>query len=219
MRSLFDKRSDFVMGMSLAELFLLLLFCFMLVVNARSEHEPANLSSLNRTALVALLERTQAEQAALADTIKALQKELARSRDVIAYLREWTGAPEVTVPLVQRTLERKILEGKRGAPACADINTLLQVQSSNGTRTVRLLTVDEELAQALTAAGLQLTANQLLGPAELDLFLRTTLQFENAQGCRYDYSFTYATAEDYQWCREHFERYFYPAGLGRRSLP
>jgi len=202
------RRGDLVLGMSLAEIVLLLLFAFFIVEVAIRE----NLGGQDpRIAIAALQEENARLRQQLSELEKKaddLAKRLKESERLVQELAKIIGCK----PEDPASCKRMVETLKRGHPACADNNTLVEVISRDGSLDLTLLTEDKDLSEYLTRSGLSVRHGQQIAPNDVDAFLRQLWDFQNRpdKTCRFDYRLKYLSDGDYKRARQRFERYMYP---------
>lgn len=208
------RRGDLILGMSLAEVVLFLLFCFFVVEvldrEASGGQDPEALIAALREENVQLHERI----AGLEKRLGELDRRLKERDLLLEELRRMTGAQGDDLP----SFRRAITALKRGFPACAEDNTLVEVIARDGVLRVVVLTTGSKLAAYLADAGLAFQSGQeLRSESEIDVFLRRVWSFETRRGeeCRFDYRLRYRSASDYHSAREKIERYLYPERIAR----
>lgn len=205
-----ESRADFVLGMSLTEVILLLMFAVMLVYAAEKEQGGGQDPSLTVAALKAERDELRAKIAEAQATIKRLQEERRKQELLLEELKRMVGAPSAGA---QDILER-IAFLKRGYPVCQKNNTLIEVQMRQGRLLFKIIesppaTMPGDAATPLVR-GFETADPREIQPAIVRLF-----QYEKSSKCRFDYRLIYTTDTDYRMAREKFERYFYPEKIFR----
>lgn len=206
-----SKRSDLVLGLSLAEAFLLLIFAVLLVSAGTPGVDP-NLEIRRLKDELAKLEGRLATLKAERDHLLAENEE---QKLIIEQLKKMAGT------LGYRPAELKDPEKfkefvealRRGHPKCnRDDNLAIQVVADRGLISVTVLS-DQFLRELSSEIPSSLKPRVLTALAAIDQFLHAVKQHEDAAAppCRYDYRLYYRTSDDYHFAREKFERpYFYP---------
>jgi hypothetical protein len=202
-----DSRSGWVLGLSLVEVMLLLVFAAMMVyvtdtVEGRGQDmqqivdEPQHLDVGLQTRLDAATEKNN-----------DLEKQL---NEMTLFMNELTlmmGAKGSTKEGFQEAIESL----KRGYALCQkNSNTLIEVSIQNGV----------EIVQVIGDIPSDLRANLVKGDQTSDLdqivpFLQDVYQYEKDQSCRFNYRLKYATDNDYRKGREGYEKYLYPEKMIR----
>jgi hypothetical protein len=110
----------------------------------------------------------------------------------------------------------------RGAPKCVPDNVLVDLSVINGTVSGRLATRDQDVANWFRDHGLSPDADwdgsqvDRLFTAVREWYASRRTAAGDGTGraleCRFDYRFTYKSAEDFRKAKKTFEAYFYPAG-------
>lgn len=203
------RRSDFVLGMSLAELILLLLFAVFMAQVLRGEVLGGADPTLE-------IEKLREENAALRSRLASLEAKVqelerdVRAKDaLIEQLRRMTGSQGSTLDDFKRALTTL----KRGLPTCLENNTLVEASVKNRTMEVIILLDDAELRRFFEQHRLPLAKGMTLREnPEIDAFLAVVWRYETRKGqvCRFDYRMKYVTPEDYYLGRERLEKFFYP---------
>ena len=205
--------SDLVIGMTLAEIFLLLLIVGWYGSRLETEAKGAG------------PERPYAE---IARELEAAKKQLEsslieaeaqrRRNDQMQRILDWIaktinfGAPIDSVDTAGKAIERARNEARRGKPSCQSSNVIVDVVSDNDVLKVTLL-------QSFPGSSGSYNRGLVIGSAsELDRFLSFvesyyTQKSGDGQDCRFDYSASWRTDSDYRTVRQTFESYFYPAGI------
>ena len=213
-------RTDLVISMTLAEMFLLLLFVvWYSVTRSASDSRPEMWKALAE-------ERQQ--------KVQQLQNQLVEKDGKIAELeikiKWWRENFNADLPQSTKDLETilKSPKGKevlsdigRGYPRCDNQNVLIHASVVRGTMSIELLTKSPQLIEWSAKSGVAIPPPRtiLSGSDQVRSFLSTVDVFYTSRlggsRCRFDYSLTYETKEDYYDGRETFERSFYPAGISR----
>lgn len=213
MASTSPLKTDLIIGMTLAEVFLLVLFLVWYSQGPGSGPD---------WRLVA--EKHQARIGELEQELKAKKEEIRRLQMARDWWRKNFGMdpPASEVELIDALGTEKGGEIRRdmarGFPRCDANNVLVEVAIQHGGTELRV----QESAPTIRkwAKSINRTippvTQALKTPEEIRSFLEVVKNFYNrpdAKPCRYDYRLRYATKEDYYDGREKFEKYFYPAGL------
>jgi len=202
-----SQRSEFVLGLSLAEIILLLLFGILLVDVLNSVSTGGQDPYLQIASLQEKVSKLQEENSGLKSQLAALTKELQETKDRLEQVRQMIGAAGTT----EQDVATAIQNIKRGHPVCAKDNTLLQVRIIKGELGVQFLTRNQELDTVLAAHHLVSGPGVPITNAKLDSFLKTLFAYEQNKRCRFDYRLYYFSNDDYHFAREvKFERYLYP---------
>jgi hypothetical protein len=201
-----ESRSQWVFGLSLVQVVLLL--CFGAVILYGTEHvevsgqEPPAVggeaavqqasrdAGLNAAAKTTELEQRIAEMTLFMDDVKLM-----------------VGAKNASKEGFQEAVDTL----KRGYALCQkDDNTLIEARIQNGAETVHVI---GELPA-------DLTANLAKGDQTSDLeqivsFVQDVYEYEKDHKCRFNYRLKYATDNDYRKGRDGYEKYFYPEKIVR----
>lgn len=199
--------------MTLAELFLLILF---VVWYSRGSGAGPNWKE------IAKQRETQLKQKE--DQIADLKRTLIRLEDANKWWQENFG---VDIPRSQQELA-KVLESKegeafrqdmaRGFARCTTDNLILQASVVNGSIEVKLRSPVSSIAQSQEWPTPPMPGSTLSSRTELDRLMNGISIYykqHSASPCRFDYSMSYATKEDYYDGRVLFEALLYPAGIKR----
>ena len=212
-------RSDLVIGMTLAEFFLLLLFVIWWyhAKMARAGEEP----------LTVQLQVLQAENAALQIRVKSQEQRIAqleaqlRDREArLEALRAMLGSTGTDTTSMREAFNRQLQTAvdivRRGAPKCLEKNTLLAASVRHGEVVVTILSADPGVLAQLRQYG---AGDIQPGTVyrewwQISGVLRAVQRYygHNPE-CRFDYRLSYNTAEDYKLGRTQFEGHFYPERL------
>ena len=212
-------RTDLVISMTLAEIFLLLLFVVWYGHTAILRQDP--------------VARMKERLAVLETENERINKELKRANDQIAELRsqvdlwrKYTGLenPPKAEPLAQSRNENSKAPAKqgsgRGKPKCQENNVVVSASAVHGHFSVAWLAQSPELSRFLADSGRPQpnVGSPLTDRKTIQAFLDGVAAYyssKKANECRFDYRLTFASKEDYFDGREYFEHYFSPSGRSR----
>jgi len=200
------RASDFVIGMTLAEVFLLLLFLIWWAVAA----ERAAIAGTDGTISAAVLAQQVAE---LTTQNKRLNERVEKLQTDLEALRVMYGAASTSPDDIIKGVQIRVRDARRGAPRCVeDSNTLIEADVVDGITTVRLaLTADPTTLASLGDSAVTFRAGQELRDNDIDRFLaRVAIFYAAHHQCRFDYALNYRTDSDYRIARTTLEQYFYP---------
>lgn len=189
-----EPGSDWVLGLSLVQVILLLVFAVM-IINVTDNVEGGGQGVEGTKAL-------QASFDAATEKNTQLEKQL---RDMTLFVDELRLMVDAKV-LSKEGFQEAIESLRRGYPLChKDNNTLIEASIENGVETV----------QVIGEIPSDLEVNLVKGDqtSDLDLivsFIQDVYQYEKEHKCRFNYRLRYATDNDYRKAREGFEKYFYP---------
>lgn len=206
-----SERTDLVISMTLAEIFLLLLFVIWF------GYSQILGSPDDRARLLERAKRLEQEN-------ESLQAELRETNSQIDALKKRLEAWRIITGFDQPPSSTGWDEFKeevcREMPKCADENVLVAAEILNGCLTMSVVENCPELRSWVTTQGYSYpTIGSAICSRDSILdFLERVREFysesKSAGGeCRFDYALTYRTKEDYFDGRELFERYFYPAKI------
>ena len=209
------EKSDLVINMTLAEIFLLLLFVVWYGYTDILNPDP--------------YARIKEQIVRLEKENKELKKKLREANDQIADLQRrldlWHQLTGFEIPPSLSELIEWRKEACRSFPKCDENNILVHVSVIRGRISMVWLTESPELSQWLSKK--RLPKPQIGVPITDQRIIRTLLKgvrdyysyrkATNGTECRFDYRLTYESKEDYYDGRELFEHYFYPAGIVRTN--
>ena len=216
--------SELVISMTLAELFLLILFVVWYGVKPPPPPPPPRPEAALRAEIVKLERETSRLQTDLADRERRLEywrrtfnRDLPGSDPEVweAFLEYLDSHPEKAKTLVAYL-------GRDNPPCLPEPrgNTLLYVEVIDGRTQVEVLREPVKLNETLRASGVApiIKGQVVTDPDRIDALLAastksTILRNGKAVACRFDYSLTYGSDEDYRRARTKFEKYLYPARL------
>lgn len=208
------ERTDLVISMTLAEIFLLILFVVWQGYSAILDKPDEN------ALLKEQLNRFQNSNEKLSKELEQAQNEKA---DLQRRLDIWRKLTDLDNPPSSSEFEEWKKEICRSNPECEKNNNIL-VQASvvRGQISMKLLVQSPRLSEWFSNKGYplpQVNAN-ITDLNTIKTFLDRVRDFYSNTNvketqCRFDYRLTYESKDDYYDGRELFERYFYPAGLSR----
>lgn len=211
------ERTDLVINMTLAEIFLLLLFVVW-YGHTSIIGPPDELARLKEQ--VARLEKEN----------QTLTNDLRDARNQISDLKErldwWRREFPTIVDLELKTpLGVASKEAGRGFRRCQDDNVLIHASMIRGRLSIIWVADSPSLSDWFSRSGRpRLIFNRHITDKNEILSILAGIRDyyqtvkENAPECRFDYRLTYETKEDYYDGRELFERYLYPAGINRTRV-
>ena len=202
------ERTDLVINMTLAEIFLLLLFA---VWYSRTSINDPDIKAHLEEKLVRIEKENQIlknDLSSVKNQISDLQKRLNWWRTIFPRVDEFTSEGNA-----------RSQAGRGFAECLEDDNTLIHAYVINGkismvcdTASGNFLEWLENSHRTRPKFGVRITNRD-----EINAFLTIVRDYyqyrELSTECRFDYQLTYVTKEDYYDGRELFERYFYPAGI------
>jgi len=213
--------------MTLAELFLLILFVVWYGVSPPPPPPPGP-DEVGRLRLE--IEKLAREKSSLQTKLDDIQLRLEYWRRT--FNRDLPGSDQdmreaILVYFNSHPGEAKTLLAELGrdyAPCLPEPrgNTLLYVEAINGNTRVEVLREPAELNEALRSSGVApiIRGQVITEPDRIDALLvsstkSTISRNGKVSSCRFDYSLSYGSAEDYLRARTKFEKYLYPARLIR----
>ena len=208
-------RSELIIGITLAETFLLLLF----VVWYGFSPEQGNSE----------IARLKDEVARLNKQIDGLKVQLKADQIRIDDLAEDRRILLIILGLDPKTFDpkaagaRKAIEDAckrlgQGLPKCELENVLIEASVVHGQTSMKVLLTSASLSAFMTSLGHHYPAVgvSITDPSIIQQFLDDVARYHPSSGveggeCRFDYRLRWATSDDYLYGRERFERFFYPA--------
>jgi hypothetical protein len=201
------SQSDWIFGLSLVQVMLLLFFAAMLVsvaengeVRGQEAHQGAKETSAQGAGLQARLD-------AATEKNTALDKRLDEMALLVDEVKLMAGAKAPSKEAFQEAIDSL----KRGYSFCQkDDNTLIEASIQNGAETI----------QVIAEIPSDLTVNLAKGDQTSDLdqivsFIQDVYEYEKDHKCRFNYRLKYATDNDYRKGRDGYEKYFYPEKIMR----
>ncbi len=203
-----------VINMTLAEIFLLLLFVVW----------------YGHTPITAPGARLKEEVDRLQKENQALKNNLRDAKDEIYDLKQrldWWRRVSPTIVSLELNTPPEVARGEmgRGFRRCQDNNVLIRASVIRGQQAIAWITESPQLVEWIKISGRTLPrfGVWLSHPQEIDSFLALIRDYYQNQRqigaeCRFDYQLTYETKEDYYDGRERFEKLFYPSGVSRLQM-
>lgn len=202
-----EARSDWVFGLSLVQVMLLLGFAVMIIYVTDSVEgggqESHQVVEEPRTQDSGLQARLDAE----AQKNNRLEKQLGDMTLLVDELKLMVGARVPSREAFQEAIESL----KRGYALCQkDNNTLIEASIQNGVETVQVIgEIPSDLEVGL------LKGDQTSDLDQIVSFVQDVYQYEKDHKCRFNYRLKYGTDNDYRKAREAYEKYFYPEKITR----
>jgi hypothetical protein len=202
-----EPRSGWVLGLSLVEVMLLLVFAALIVyvtdnVEGRG-HEPRQSVREPKSLDPALQARLDMATSKSDD----LEGQLNDMTLFVNELKLMVGAKVSTKEGFQEAIENL----KRGYSLCQkNNNTLIEASVQNGAETLQVIgDIPSDLIVNLAKGDQTSDLDQIVS------FIQDVYQYEKDHSCRFNYRLKYATDNDYRKAREGFEKYFYPEKMIR----
>jgi hypothetical protein len=202
-----EPRSDLVLGLSLIQVMLLLVFAVMIIDVTDSVEgggqESHQVVEDTRTQDAGLQTRLDAE----ADKNHHLEKQLGNMTLLVDELKLMVGAKVPSREAFQEAVESL----KRGYALCQkESNTLIEASVHNGLEAVQVIgEIPSDLEVSL------LKGDQTSDLDQIVSFVQDVYQYEKEHKCRFNYRLKYGTDNDYRKAREAYEKYFYPEKITR----
>jgi hypothetical protein len=202
-----EARSDWVFGLSLVQVMLLLGFAVMIIYVTDSVEgggqESHQVVEEPRAQDAGLQVRLDAE----AEKNNRLGKQLGDMTLLVEELKLMVGAKVSSREAFQEAIESL----KRGYALCQkDNNTLIEVSVHNGVEAVHVIgEIPSDLEVSL------LNGDQTSDLDQIVSFVQDVYQYEKDHKCRFNYRLKYGTDNDYRKAREAYEKYFYPEKITR----
>lgn len=199
------RRQDLIIGMSLAEIFLLLL----LIVwwSSRLETDAAGGATVENINLKAENQRLTKRVTELETALNVAQARIKEVEDILEFVRNMVQASSATKEKLEDAYKKRLQDAKRGFPKCREANTLIEVRAADGEFAVVMLDDLDRFKKG----------QSILGESALVLLLQRAR--EASGQCRFDYRLTYGSKADYHDARELFEKYFYPERMVKLGGP
>jgi hypothetical protein len=194
-------RSDWVFGLSLVQVILLLVFGATLIYVSQNDdvsgQQPANSSEMNHPSV-----SLQARLDAATERNTALEQELGDMSELVDELKLQVGAKVPSKEGFREAIETL----KRGYALCQkDDNTLIEATIRQGAENVQVIgEIPSDLFVSLAKGDSTSDLDQIVS------FIQDVYEYEKDHKCRFNYRLKYATDNDYRKAREGYEKYFYP---------
>ena len=195
------SQSDWVFGLSLVQVMLLLVFAAMLIsVTENGEVRGQEETSAQGASLQARLD-------AATEKSNALEKRLGDMALLVDEVKLMTGAKAPSKEAFQEAIDSV----KRGYSLCQkDDNTLIEASIQNGVETVHVIgEIPSDLMVNLVKGDQTADLDQIVS------FIQDVYEYEKDHKCRFNYRLKYATDNDYRKGRDGYEKYFYPEKILR----
>ena len=202
-----ERRWDRVLGLSLVQVMLLLVFAVILMyvadnVEGRGKELRQGVEETNaqREGLLSRLETATEKN-------EKLEKQLGAMTGLVDELTVMVGAKVSSKEGFREAIDTL----KRGYALCQkDDNTLIEATIDHGA----------ENLQVIGEIPPDLFVNLAKGDGTSDLeqivsFIQDVYDYEKDHKCRFNYRLKYATDNDYRKAREGYEKYFYPEKIAR----
>ena len=202
-----ESRSDWVFGLSLVQVMLLLFFAVLIIyvtdnveVRGQESHKGVGETKLHDSNLQARLD-------AATEKNDELEKQLGDSTQLVDELKFMIGAKNPSKEGFQEAIESL----KRGYSLCQkDDNTLIEARILNGAEAVQVIgEIPSDLAVNLVKGDQTSDLDQIVS------FIQDVYEYEKDHKCRFNYRLRYTTDNDYRKAREGYEKYFYPERIMR----
>jgi hypothetical protein len=205
--------TELVIGMTLAEIFLLLLIVGW--YGAKLESETDGESPDPRSEISALekeLEAAKREVQQLQVEVKQLRRTLNEYEAVLDWLGKHLAAatPLRDVSSVETAVKAFVANLNRGKPVCEADNILVDISLDSDRFTGRL-------RRRFTAGGNSYDEGQVLGDHDVEQFLSSLRAYyaerrSAGRECAFDYTLTWRNDRDFRIGKKRFETLLFPAG-------
>lgn len=206
-------RSDLVVSMTIAEMFLLLVF-MVWYVSTSENNSPGQIGVL------------QAENARLKQENDSLERAFRRLKaekdEFEKALKFWQTRFGIYPPATEVELQNAMREMGRGKPKCQDQNLVVKARVVDDVISAEILS-PLLVPQQISAVGANAytVGTVIRTDDEIERLFRTVHVIEasggpSGGGCRFDYRLEYGTYKDYYVGRERFEAAFYAAAKPKR---
>ena len=195
------SQSDWVFGLSLVQVMLLLVFAAMLIsVTENGEVRGQEETGAQGAGLQARLD-------AATEKSNALEKRLGDMALLVDEVKLMVGAKAPSKEAFQEAIDSV----KRGYSLCQkDDNTLIEASIQNGVETVHVIgEIPSDLMVNLVKGDQTADLDQIVS------FIQDVYDYEKDHKCRFNYRLKYATDNDYRKGRDGYEKYFYPEKIMR----
>ena len=195
------SQSDWVFGLSLVQVMLLLVFAAMLIsVTENGEVRGQEETGAQGAGLQARLD-------AATEKSNALEKRLGDMALLVDEVKLMTGAKAPSKEAFQEAIDSV----KRGYSLCQkDDKTLIEASIQNGVETVHVIgEIPSDLMVNLVKGDQTADLDQIVS------FIQDVYEYEKDHKCRFNYRLKYATDNDYRKGRDGYEKYFYPEKIMR----
>lgn len=199
-----DARSGWVLGLSLIEILLLLVFAALMVyvtdTAASGDADGAPAPAVAEPA-PAVDEALQAKLEEALEKNNGLEKRLNDLTLMMDEVKVLVGAKATT----KESFQAAIGNLKRGYAMCQQGgNTLIEATVEHGDETVSVIgEIPSDMRVSLKKG------DQTSDLEEIVSFLQDVYQYEKEQNCRFNYRLKYATDSDYKRAREGYDKYLY----------
>jgi hypothetical protein len=202
-----ESRSNWVLGLSLVQVILLLFFAVLIMyvtenveVRGQESHKGVGETKTHDANLQARLDASTERNDELA-------KQLGESAQLVDELKLMVGAKSPSKEGFQEAIESL----KRGYSLCQkDDNTLIEARIHNGAETLQVIgEIPSDLIVNLAKGDETSDLDEIIS------FIQDVYEYEKDHKCRFNYRLKYVTDNDYRKAREGYEKYFYPEKLMR----
>ena len=200
-----ESRSNWVFGLSLVQMVLLLFFVVaILYVTDRGEvggQEPQAVSDRNAAQDPGIQAGLHAATAKNAE----LQRQVGEMASFLDEVKVMVGARYASKEGFQEAVDTL----KRGYALCQkDQNTLIEARIHHGAETIQVIgEIPPDLSVALAKGEETSDLEQIVS------FIQDVYEYEKDHKCRFNYRLKYGTDNDYRKGRDGYEKYFYPEKL------
>ncbi|BFU93382.1 MAG: protein of unknown function [Nitrospira sp.] len=215
-----DSRADPVLGLSLVQVVLLLVFAVMLVhvtdngASGQQETRQSERAEPAQPAEPAVQPAAQPVTTPMRDDSglqakldeatehnRRLEKRLTEMTGLVDDVKGMVGAKAASRDGFQEAVETL----KRGYVLCQKDNVLIEASIQNGEESIRVIgEVPSDLDTNLAKGEFTSDLDQIVP------FMQDVYQYEKDRKCRFNYRLQYVTDNDYRKARERFEKYFFP---------
>ena len=202
-----------VIGMTLAEVFLLLLIVGWYGSRLESEEKGSGADVL-ATVPKADFDTSELRRQQAEDSLAQMTSKYNQLDQILDWIAKTAGLakPIRNLEDAKDALNKNSADARRGRPRCRTDNVLVDVQADSGPG---LVTIRQELrsgGRVYSRGGqLRLTGEIAEFLDEVDAFYQT--RRNEQRDCVFDFTLTWRTDSDYRRARELFEQHFYPARI------
>ena len=202
-----EPRTDWVLGLSLVQVMLLLLFGVMLVYVTEHVAVSGEEPRPDAGEMKAQDANLQANLAVVTEKSKELEQQLGAMTTLIDDVKLMVGAKFPSKEGFQEAVDTL----KRGYALCQkDDNTLIEARIQNGAETVQVIGgIPSDLAVSMAKGDQTTDLEQIVS------LIQDVYEYEKDHKCRFNYRLKYETDNDYRKGRDGYEKYFYPEKIMR----
>jgi hypothetical protein len=212
MNELAPHKNDLVIGMTLAEVFLLLLIVGWYGSRLEAEAEGVKPGTPAEVLQKQLHERDEALRRATEERDQ-FAKKITDLEAILKWLGERLGSPQPIHDIPSATAAVNVYTTglKRGKPVCESANVLVRVSADEDKLTLTFL-------QPIVFSNSEFSVGRTLSDRlDIEHFLETLDKYyserrKTGRDCAFDFTLEWRTDRDFRIAKKMFEPHFYPAG-------